>query len=115
MPRKQRVSEEEEVPLAPEVSPPPVAYARERQHFGRLGEVPVIPDRAPPQEEPPLPTLTGFGITDKLTKTGWVAYRCTTGGEVDILTPRRADGTLEGEKKHSASARMLAAITEAYS
>ena len=113
MPKKQRPSEGDSTFLAPESLPPPVAIGRERQTFGRLGEVPVIPDREP-QEEPPLPTVSGHGIAQSLTKKGWVAYRCATDGEVSVLTPRRADGSLEGESKQSAVGRMMAAIVKEY-
>jgi hypothetical protein len=90
--KKQRPSEGDTSFLAPESLPPSVAL----------------------QEEPPLPTLYGLGITQKLTKRGWVAFRCSTAGEIVALTPKRGDGSLQGEQKHSAAARLMKAVAEEY-
>lgn len=103
MAKKQRPSEGDSTFLAPESLPPPVAH---RGHTRGFAE--------PDQEEPPLPTVSGHGIAQSLTKKGWVAYRCATDGEVSVLTPKRADGTLEGESKQSAVGRMMAAIVKEY-
>ncbi len=100
MAKKQRPSEGDTSFLAPESLPPLVALREHGAH--RL------------EEEPPLPTLHGLGITQKLTKRGWVAYRCSTGGEIVTLTPKRADGSLQGEQKHSAAARLMKAVAEEY-
>jgi len=60
------------------------------------------------------PALKGFGISDQVVKGKWVAFEARATGEVKILTPLRANGVLEGEAKHSAAARMMAAITREY-
>lgn len=135
MPKKMRITEGEEVPLAPEVSAPPVV---ERGYSGPpLGQSsePIRTlsltgssysdmsggERHPgykepltyaPLEEPPLPELGGHGITRKLTPTGFVAYRVTTGGAVEVLTPKR-NGQLDGESKDGAAARALEAFRAA--
>jgi len=59
------------------------------------------------------PEVDGHGITDRLSPTGYVAYRVSNRGRIEVLSPRRG-GAVAGESKHSAAARMMAAIAKEY-
>ena len=94
MARKQRSSEGESIPLAPEVSAPPVVMQ---------------------YESPPLPTLHGYGMTQAFTRGDkWVVYRCSTSGDLEMLTPKGKAGVIVGESKPSAAGRLTQAMREAY-
>jgi hypothetical protein len=58
-----------------------------------------------------LPELWGYGI--EAGAGGWLAFRVSSHGAIEILNPRR-NGELAGEKRHTALARMQTAIKLAY-
>lgn len=62
-----------------------------------------------PVAEPP--ELWGFGVEPGAG--GWLAFRVSSHGKVEILNPRR-NGEIAGERRHSALARMQTAIKHAY-
>lgn len=123
MPKPKRSSEGETPPPAPENSAPPVTTEEADRLFEELKrkaearpskfdarELIYEPDDAP---RPP-PIVAGLGISQALSPKGWVAYRCTTGGDIKVLTPKSATGEVVGESKPSAAARMMAAIAEEF-
>ncbi len=64
------------------------------------------PPASAPAPAPGLPELAGYGVAP--VGGGWIAYRATSRGEVQLLTPKRA-GVISGEKKPHALSRMLSA------
>jgi hypothetical protein len=61
----------------------------------------------------PYPEVWGHGVSSKLSPSGYVAYRISNRGQVEVLSPLR-HGKVAGETKHSAQARMMAAISRQY-
>jgi hypothetical protein len=86
-----------------------------RGELDRIREVLHAEADAAFEETPPeptfLPELWGYGVEKGAG--GWLAYRLSNTGTVDILNPRR-NGKIAGEQKATALARINAAMKAAY-
>lgn len=62
--------------------------------------------------EAPIPELPGYGIFE--VKDGWMAYRITSKGKVQLLNNRRNDGGYRASAKYYAIARMMRAVEDEF-